>query len=410
MSADTLFDLPAARRATVGSATVLVPPLKWPGGKSGELDRILAAAPRAYDRYFEPFVGGGAVYWSVPSSVPAWINDTSVDLVDLYRLVQAEDARLHEYLDGIVSWWAALQSFTEECAAPLVAAFEEGRELPPDKFRLVAAGTVKSLINEALASVPHCWDDLAVDFRRNVLKLVSAKMARMRKVETQREQQLPHQDVWANVEGAYKACAYTSLRTAYNVARTAGDRGPRQVALFLYLREFAYAAMFRFNTSGEFNVPYGGITYNRKNFAAKLEHLRSGDVVKRLRNTTIGCDDFAKFLEAHQPGAGSWLFLDPPYDSDFSTYDENCFSLADQRRLRDVLASLDGFVQVVIKATPAIVDLYPADHWNVLAFDKKYMWTIKERNDRNATHLMITNYDAAPRVDGVASGGAGRGA
>jgi hypothetical protein len=48
---------------------------------------------------------------------------------------------------------------------------------------------------------------------------------------------------------------------------------------------------------------------------------------------------------------------------------------------------------VVIKDAPAIRTLYAADRWNVIEAPKTYMWTIKSRNDRAATHLTITNYE-----------------
>ena len=84
--------------------------------------------------------------------------------------------------------------------------------------------------------------------------------------------------------------------------------------------------------------------------------------------------------------------MDPPYDSEFSDYDNRPFASSDQRRLADVLSRVPAKVMVVIKDTPAIRDLYSSDRWHVLEAEKTYMWTIKSRNDRAATHLTITNY------------------
>ena len=42
-------------------------------------------------------------------------------------------------------------------------------------------------------------------------------------------------------------------------------------AVFYFIRDYCYAAMFRYNANGEFNVPYGGISYNRKDFNKKVE-------------------------------------------------------------------------------------------------------------------------------------------
>ena len=53
----------SSRKANVGSER-LSPVIKWAGGKKAELN-ILPNVPDQFDRYFEPFVGGGAVYFAL---------------------------------------------------------------------------------------------------------------------------------------------------------------------------------------------------------------------------------------------------------------------------------------------------------------------------------------------------------
>jgi hypothetical protein len=50
-------------------------------------------------------------------------------------------------------------------------------------------------------------------------------------------------------------------------------------------------------------------------------------------------------------------------------------------------------VTVVIKDTPSMRLLYGSANWQIVESAKTYMWTIKSRNDREATHLMITSYE-----------------
>jgi DNA adenine methylase len=407
--APTLFDMSRGRARSVSGAgaartrTVVAPLLKWPGGKSGELGRILPGTPPGFERYFEPFVGGGAVFFSTPSDRPAYINDTSSDLMSFYGHVQKQDEDLFEFLDATERWWTAVARFTEAHASELVAFFGSLRseEVDPEER---ARQLVEGALGELGRTVPAPWQDLEAAFIEQSRRLVPKKIARMRKVETQRGVNLPINDVWSNVEGAFKAACYTTLRAAYNDGRVEFAGGARQAALFFFLREYAYAAMFRFNGKGEFNVPYGGISYNRKDFSGKIDHLRSARVVERLESATLGCEDFETFLDVHSPGADDFLFLDPPYDSDFSDYDQNSFARKDHARLAATMQRVRCKFQLVIKSTPAVLEIYGQSGWRVLAFDKKYMWTIKERNERNATHLMITNYDLPPTDGGRQDG------
>jgi DNA adenine methylase len=60
------------------------PFLKWAGGKGQLLGEFRKLYPRAYGRYFEPFLGGGAVYFGLrPRS--AWLNDINAALIMSYK-------------------------------------------------------------------------------------------------------------------------------------------------------------------------------------------------------------------------------------------------------------------------------------------------------------------------------------
>lgn len=58
-------------------------PLTWPGSKASELERILPHVPIAFDRYVEPFLGGGSLFWHLRPH-RALLSDASPELVALY--------------------------------------------------------------------------------------------------------------------------------------------------------------------------------------------------------------------------------------------------------------------------------------------------------------------------------------
>jgi len=376
-----ILDLPLDRLA---GSPPLAPFLKWPGGKSQELAAIAAAAPPLVGRYIDPFVGGGSVLFAIPEQVEAWVNDATEDLIELYRAAAEERWAFREAAEGVAQAWDALWSFDEVYRA-LADDFLDGSS---GLGAMSAVGRTRSL-GLALASAGPGLEDV---FAARLAKDLPSKFDRMRKIQGALGRTLSDPDLLANVEGAVRAAFYMSIRARYNRARLSATWTEIRLADFLFLREFAYAAMFRFNSRGEFNVPYGGVTYNRKSLADKLNILFSAGMLGRLQNTTWRCADFEVFLREASAVPSDFVFIDPPYDSDFSDYDNLPFGSRDQERLQSVLEGLSASVMVVIKETPMIRRLYRSDRWRVESAEKTYMWTIKSRNDRETTHLTITNY------------------
>lgn len=62
---------------------MLAPVVKWVGGKRQLINAILNSMPKTYNTYFEPFMGGGAVFFTIKPS-KAYINDVNKDLYAIY--------------------------------------------------------------------------------------------------------------------------------------------------------------------------------------------------------------------------------------------------------------------------------------------------------------------------------------
>ncbi len=65
----------------------LQPFVKWAGGKRQLLPEILPRIPKNYSRYYEPFVGGGAVLFSLRPKKFV-INDKNKEIINVYRTIQ----------------------------------------------------------------------------------------------------------------------------------------------------------------------------------------------------------------------------------------------------------------------------------------------------------------------------------
>ena len=369
----------------------ITPLLRWPGGKSGELKRIRAHMPHTVRNYFEPFIGGGAVFLAIDDRVPAYLNDISKELVDFYAEVAIGAADLCRILQKIDDLWKYIEAVVEGEANKIVTAylaFASGLNATfvqpvEDLFGQFREKWVSLLASAIDIGVERLWPQ--------IVESVSNKASRMRKIEAEKGR-FSNQDIVDNISGAIKSSIYCHIRRLYNGNdRPIFERSLRS-AIFFFVREYSYAAMFRYNSSGEFNVPYGGISYNRKFMSEKLGHFKSEAVIGKFSRAWIEQMDFADFFLKRRPERGDFIFVDPPYDSEFSEYGNGRFCHDDHRRLAQFLRETPANWMLVVKSTKFMLDLYADNGFTIRAASKKYVWTIKERNVRDAIHLMITNY------------------
>jgi len=66
------------------------PFVKWVGGKRQIIDKIKEYAPKEYNCYYEPFVGGGAVLFELAPK-NAVINDFNEELINVYKVITNEE-------------------------------------------------------------------------------------------------------------------------------------------------------------------------------------------------------------------------------------------------------------------------------------------------------------------------------
>lgn len=348
--------------------------IKWPGGKERELPIIKKYIPEYIKRYVEPFLGGGAVYFDTIASA-CCVNDKSNELINLYICIKNRNEDFIRYLQQEADEFKLLGEFVNEYQDTILDLYRS--RLSVDDFLLQYSDFFSKLA-----------DDYNEVFMSELKKNLNSKIIRAQKLEKENGE-ISDSYRLDNIEAALKSAYYMFIRYLQNHAFELSSG--RQAAVFFFIREYCYSSMFRYNNKGEFNVPYGGISYNRKDFQKKIDYLLSDKINAKLRGTDIHCEDFETFIEKLNLTSDDFIFLDPPYDSDFSTYTQNEFGRADQIRLCECLKRTKAKILLIIKNTDFIYDLYK-DNFNIVSFDKKYMVSFMNRNHKNVEHLVITNY------------------
>ncbi|MDY0143900.1 MAG: DNA adenine methylase, partial [Bacteroidales bacterium] len=130
-------------------------------------------------------------------------------------------------------------------------------------------------------------------------------------------------------------------------------------ARFIYLNRTCFNGLFRVNSSGGFNVPYGK---NKNPMICDEENLRK--VSKSLRGIRIIHEDYKKVLDRAKKG--DFVYFDPPYypvnkTSSFTSYTKEAFLEKEQMELSSTFLELHNrgcYVMLSNSNTPFIRELY----------------------------------------------------
>lgn len=161
----------------------------------------------------------------------------------------------------------------------------------------------------------------------------------------------------------------------------------------IYLNKTCFNGLFRVNSQGQFNSPFG--TYKNPNIInadiikAVSHYLKNNEV--RILNT-----DFSKVVEHAK--RGDFIYFDPPYDplsetASFTGYSLNQFGKNEQERLRDVFVALTVKgckVMLSNSSTDFIAGLY--SDYNIITFQANRNINSVGSDRKKVDEFLILNY------------------
>lgn len=226
--------------------------IRWAGGKRWFFKKFLELSQSIdYSNYYEPFLGGGYIFFHLPQSHPSFLSDINDELIGMYKAIR-------DYPDDVVS---------------------KMHEYPLGK------------------------------------------------------------------EGYYYVRALEEIDEISQAAR------------FIYLNHYSFNGIYRVNSSGKFNVPYG---FRKEQY----DYSRIYNASKKLKNANICVQDF--FEIKGQIRKHDLVFLDPPYsisntECPKASYYNVEFGLDNQRLLRELIEHInevDAYYIMTNGKTQEIADIF----------------------------------------------------
>lgn len=204
-----------------------------------------------------------------------------------------------------------------------------------------------------------------------------------------------------NVEELIKDLSKHQNETEYFYGIRAQDRqeGFEQLSALerasriIYLNKTCFNGLYRVNSSGEFNTPFG--RYKNPNIINETV-LRAVSRYLNDNDIQLLSGDFEDALKGARKGA--FVYLDPPYDpvsksSNFTGYVEGGFGSEQQERIRDVCIKLNQKgIRFLLSnsATPFIKDLYK--DFEIIEVDAKRHINSVASKRGSVIEILVRNY------------------
>jgi DNA adenine methylase len=175
---------------------------------------------------------------------------------------------------------------------------------------------------------------------------------------------------------------YYQIRNMFN---DLSEKKYSEALLYFFINKTAYSGMIRYNSKGEFNVPYGRYTNLNTSLVTKAHN-------NLLTNTEIYNLDYSEIFR--MADIDDFMFLDPPYDCVFSDYGniehKDGFNERNHIELANQYKQLKCKALMVIGRTPLTEKLY--GEMIVDEYGKSYAVNIRNRFKSEASHILISNY------------------
>lgn len=141
---------------------------------------------------------------------------------------------------------------------------------------------------------------------------------------------------------------FYKYRSSFNELIDSGQHRTKEAAeLFYYMNRTCYNGLCRFNSKGNFNVPFG--KYKTINYTKNFERYKGP-----LSQWSLSTGDFSDI----EIKSDDFIYADPPYDVEFTSYSPGGFDWKDQERLAQWLAAHKGPVIASNQATERVLYLY----------------------------------------------------
>ena len=310
---------------------LIKPILKWIGGKSQIITKVISTFPKEMDNYHEIFLGGGSVLFALLNEiinkkikVKETINayDFNCSLINMYKNMQKEPLNVYKHIDTLIKEY--YQSIDNS-----------------NKDSNKDSNNDSSESSESSDSSDESNKDSSKESSKNKKIIINRK---------------PKNKEEAMVSGE---SYYYWIRQTYNKMNQTDKNNTKGSAYFIFLNKTCFRGMYRESLNG-FNVPYGN--YSKPEIVNKEHLLSVSELIKNVNFIHMSFEESLKLVKDKD-----FIYMDPPYAPEKKTsfvgytkdgfdneFHEKLFKLCDNMKKNKIkFVMSNSYVDLVKNAFPS---------------------------------------------------------
>tara|TARA_B100000131_G_scaffold321235_2_gene371383 strand:+ start:890 stop:1849 length:960 start_codon:yes stop_codon:yes gene_type:complete len=316
----------------------MLPFFKYSGGKRREAPVVDKLKPEKFDTFYEPFLGGGAIWLHLEHSKNV-VNDNYPDVMNFYNVLKNDTIKLISQVNALSA------AYRQEISSVKKDASIE------DQI---------AIIKQQLDTLPG--DDISVPVHKKELRTLKKKL---------------NEEVYKIADRYYYHYRDNEFTNDFD----------RAISFYL-MRQLSFSGMLRFSSDGKFNIPYGWY----KSFKGIEQPV--DDIKKILNNSVLMCGSWQDSVATATKN--DFVFLDPPYTRTFTDYHPaGQFGNKEHEELAHWFKTTEAQTMIILNRDEFTEGLYG----DYIVDDYDYRYSIQYRDrmteeDSNAKHFVaINNYE-----------------
>jgi DNA adenine methylase len=327
------------------------PAFNWAANRLIDPERLKTQIPD-FERFIEPFFGGGQLYFNLLPQTPSLLNDINPFIISFYRELQNEKSPLKKEVDTLLEEWKIVERFYDFVQHDIEMVVSDMRQQiitiqdAPYVLRTIFSLNMQQPEFESLFSLKN-----VVDSDNLIETFVAACISHLKRIHCK----------------SFTPMSPIILKNGFfNHLRYLNNNWPKykkvannkRLAIWYFVNLLSDTARINYSEIEKVTLPFPKKAPSTKEIELEIHRVFGADFKMSLENALLHCSDYAEFLNNIDISDNDFVYIDPPFNAKYLHYEHSAFTEKDHVHLAEIVGRLKSRWMLIIKETDFKPELY----------------------------------------------------